>query len=133
MRAVIDTNVIVSGLLSELGPPAAILREWADGGFEAVSCAAHVSEVAEVLRRPHLAERVQPDRRGRLIGFMVNRSRFVPDRYAEGLVSADPKDDYLVRMARDWNAALVTGDHHLLDVGTPAIMTPSTFLALLDG
>lgn len=131
MRAVIDTNVIVSGLLSEIGPPAEIMRRWADGGFEVVSCAAHVSEVAEVLLRPHLAERVQPDRRNRLIGFLVNRSRFVPDRSAEGLVPDDPKDDYLVRMARDWHAALVTGDRHLLGLGTPAIMTPGTFLTLI--
>lgn len=131
MRAVLDTNVIVSGLLSESGPPADILRRWANGGFEAVSCATHVSEVAEVLLRPRIAQRVLPDRRNLLIGFMVNRSRFVPDRRAEGLVPGDPTDDYLVRMARDWNAALVTGDRHLLDIGTRAIMTPDTFLALL--
>jgi predicted nucleic acid-binding protein len=125
--------VIVSGLLSPASAPAEVLRIWDAGGFEAISCAAHVSEVAEVLLRPPLATRVSADRRARLIAYMVNRTRFVPDAPAERLVPDDPDDDYLVRMARDWNAALVTGDRHLLDLGSPAIMRPAAFVDLLTG
>ena len=39
---------------------------------------------------------------------------------------------HLVAVAREWGAALVTGDRHLLDLpAMPAVMTPRQFLRLL--
>ena len=82
--------------------------------------------------RPHLADRIRPGDRDEILDFLVNRSRFVPDRPASSTVAADHDDDYLVTLARTWSAALVTGDRHLLDLpGMPAIMRPAAFLRLL--
>jgi len=54
------------------------------------------------------------------------------DRPATPAVPDDPADDYLITLARTWDAALVTGDRHLLDLpGMPVIMRPATFLRLL--
>ena len=133
LRAVLDTNVIVSGLISPSGPPAELLDHWRDGAFEAVACGALLSEVAAVTLRPRLASRIAPDDRNEILDFMVSRSRFVPDSPPTAAVQADPDDDYLVTLASTWGAALVTGDRHLLDLpGMPAIMRPSAFLRLVS-
>jgi predicted nucleic acid-binding protein len=47
-------------------------------------------------------------------------------------VPADPADDYLVAIAREWGAALVTGDQHLLGLpAMPTVVSPRQFLRLL--
>lgn len=97
-----------------------------------MACGTLLSELAKVTLRPHLAKRIPPDDRNEMLDFMVNRTRFVPDRPATPAVPDDPADDYLITLARTWDAALVTGDRHLLDLpGMPVIMRPATFLRLL--
>jgi len=52
MKVVIDTNVLVSGLLSPYGAAAEIVRMPAAGSFELLYDARIVSEYEEVLSRP---------------------------------------------------------------------------------
>ena len=109
-----------------------MLRQWLDGGFEAITCGALVGEVGKVLARPYMTRRITADERAGVIDFLINHSRFVPDVAAARVVAADPKDDYLVAIAREYAAALVTGDRHLLDLpAMPAVMTPARFLQVL--
>lgn len=55
MRIVLDTNVLVSGLLSAFGPPAAIVRLVASGEVALCVDARILSEYREVLARPKFA------------------------------------------------------------------------------
>ena len=88
--------------------------------------------MARITLRPHLAARIPPGDRDEILDLIVNRTRFVPDVPARPAVPADPRDDYLVALARAWGAALVTGDRHLLDLpAMPAVMAPRQFLRLL--
>jgi len=52
MRIVLDTNVLVSGLLSPFGPPAEIVRMVSSGELTLCLDARLLSEYADVLRRP---------------------------------------------------------------------------------
>lgn len=52
MIVVIDTNVLVAGLLSPFGPPASIVRLIASGELKVCYNAAILSEYETVLRRP---------------------------------------------------------------------------------
>ena len=52
MRLVVDTNVLVSGLLSPFGPPGVIVRLVAAGRLNLCYDARIVAEYTEVLRRP---------------------------------------------------------------------------------
>lgn len=54
MRAVVDTNVLVSGLLSAGGPPARVLADIATARLRPVVCDAVMTEYEAVLRRPRL-------------------------------------------------------------------------------
>jgi putative PIN family toxin of toxin-antitoxin system len=52
MRIVLDTNVLVSGLLSPFGPPSTIVRMVSSGDLEICVDARVLCEYAEVLQRP---------------------------------------------------------------------------------
>ena len=54
MRIVLDTNVLVSGLLKPFGPPAQLLRLVLDGRLECAVDARILAEYDEVVHRPHL-------------------------------------------------------------------------------
>lgn len=59
MRAVVDTNILVSGLLNGGGPPGQVLLALAQRRLEPVACAAILDEYRAVLLRPRL--RLRPD------------------------------------------------------------------------
>jgi putative PIN family toxin of toxin-antitoxin system len=58
MRVVLDTNVIVSALLSPDGIPAQILRYWEQGYFEMLVCQESLDELERVLRYPKIRKRL---------------------------------------------------------------------------
>jgi predicted nucleic acid-binding protein len=45
MRVVLDTNILVSALISPAGHPAAIYDAWEDGKFTLLTCAEHLDEL----------------------------------------------------------------------------------------
>ena len=53
MKVVVDTNVLVSGLLNPFGPPGELVRMTADGSLELCFDARILAEYREVLLRPH--------------------------------------------------------------------------------
>ena len=133
-RAVLDTNVLVSALISPGGASARLLLELRAGGFELILSPLLLAELREVLGRDKFRRYV--------IGEEVDT--YVELIRSEGLVradpppspepmSADPDDEYLIDLAREAGAdALVTGDAHLLDLRAiiPAL-TPAEFLEVL--
>lgn len=52
MKVVVDTNVLVSGLLSPFGPPGEIVRMIAGGSLSLCFDARILTEYADVLKRP---------------------------------------------------------------------------------
>ena len=58
MRAVLDTNVIVSAVLSPGSPPDSILRASRRGALDLVTSAPLLRELEDVLGRPRIAERL---------------------------------------------------------------------------
>lgn len=52
MKVVVDTNVLVAGLLSPFGPPGEIVRMIAAGSLHLCFDARILTEYADVLRRP---------------------------------------------------------------------------------
>ncbi len=59
MRLVVDTNVLVSGLLSPFGPPGRIVSLLCDGTLEPCTDARAFVEYDDVLRRPRFGNEPQ--------------------------------------------------------------------------
>jgi putative PIN family toxin of toxin-antitoxin system len=64
MRVVLDTNILVSALISSAGYPAAIYDAWEDGKFTLLTCAEHLDELRATLQKPRIAELIKPHRAG---------------------------------------------------------------------
>jgi uncharacterized protein len=110
MRVVLDTNILVSAMITTAGNPAAIVNVWLDGKFTLLTCAEHVDELRATLQKPRVAELIKPHKAGRL----VNQSRKLASDVGElpdVERSADPTDDFLLAMSEVGQADyLVTGD-----------------------
>jgi putative PIN family toxin of toxin-antitoxin system len=135
-RAVLDTNVLVSALISPGGGSARLLLALHSGAFELLVSPLLLAELREVLRRDKFRRYVSEAEADAYVELIRSEAvvRADPRSSSESL-SADPDDEYLIDLARDARAdALVTGDAHLLDLRAiiPA-MTPAEFLeTLLD-
>lgn len=136
MRVVLDTNVLLSALLSPHGWPDAIYRAWQKDRFDLVTSAAQIDELRRASRYAKFKDVLQPHR----VGTMVNNMRFsiVLDELPSlprGVEVNDPNDAFLLAMALSGEADyLVTGDHRagLLQHGSHGrthIVTPATFCA----
>jgi putative PIN family toxin of toxin-antitoxin system len=135
MRVVLDTNVLLSSLISPHGPPDAIYRAWRAARFEIVTSVVQLEELRRASRYPKFKSVLQPHR----VGAMVNNLQraLVLDRLPSDIEADDPFDAFLLAMAVAGEADyLVTGDHRagLLQrkrVGKTRILKPADFLALI--
>jgi uncharacterized protein len=110
MRAVLDTNIVISALLIQTGNPAAIYRAWQAGHFTLLTCTEHLDELRATLRKPAIAERIKPYRAGGLVNEMKQLAEIV-DSLPRVRRSPDPTDDFLLALCEGGRADyLVTGD-----------------------
>jgi putative PIN family toxin of toxin-antitoxin system len=135
-RAVLDTNVLVSALISPGGPSAALLLELRAGSFELVTSQLLLEELSDVLARPKLRPHVSPQEAAAFVE-LVRAEATVLDDPAPSVfaLTADPDDEFLVDLARAASAdVLVSGDRHVLALrGALPVMSPAEFLASLTG
>jgi uncharacterized protein len=135
LRAVLDPNVIISGLLWRAGAPARVLRAWELGDFELVVSQGLLEELAHAFTYPKLRRRISEAEADLVVGWLSASATTVPDPdLLTNVHSADPRDDYLIALASSERAILVSGDKHLLDLAAE-IPVPSAgqFLELLAG
>ena len=110
MRVVIDTNIIVSALITAAGNPAKIVDAWQDGKFTLLTCAELSDELYATLQKPRVAELIKPHRAGRLVN-QIKRLANDVGPLPQVVRSPDPNDDFLLAMAEAGGADyLVTGD-----------------------
>ena len=67
MRVVLDTNILLSGLISPAGIPARLIDAWLDRKFTPVSPALQLDELREVTRRDKMRALVRQFEAGRLV------------------------------------------------------------------
>ena len=135
MRAVLDANVVISGVLSSRGAPADVLRALAAGEFELIVSQGLLDELERALAYPKLRRHLSEPDAAELVRWVVGSATVVvdPDTYPP-VHSRDPDDDYLIALAAAHRAALVSGDKHLLALeGEIPVFSPRAFLDLLAG
>lgn len=133
MRAVLDPNVLVSSLVSPRGTPGAILRRWSEGAFELVVSEALLEELEMALRYPKLRKRVTRDEGLAFVAVLRSTARVEVDPETAPQRSRDPADDYLLALAEQAHAVVVSGDRDLLDLSPELpVLSPRLFLASVD-
>ena len=133
MRAVLDANVLISALLSRTGTPARLLLAWQEGRFELIVSPGLLAELGRALSYPKL-RRLIPASDAEAFVAWLSRSALRardPDGPAP-ICCANPGDDYLISLAADQHAVLVSGDGHLLALaGEFPIQSAGAFLSLV--
>jgi len=110
VRLVIDTNVLVSALLSGTSLPAHLVILWREGKFDLLTSAEQLDELMRVSRYPKIRERLTPALAGRLINELRDVA-IVMKKLPEVTVCDDPYDNYLLATAGAGAADfLITGD-----------------------
>ncbi|MGI9188713.1 MAG: putative toxin-antitoxin system toxin component, PIN family [Longimicrobiaceae bacterium] len=121
LRVVLDTNVVVSGLLAPQGTPAVALDAWRERRYLLLTSPALVRELRRTLSYPKIRDKypiTDPDVE-RLIGTLESDALMVAgDADVGGTVPDDPADEIVLACALDGGATLiVSGDRHLLALG----------------
>ena len=108
MRVVLDTNVLVSGLLSPFGPPGEIVRMVSSGAVVLCLDARILAEYDDVLARPRFG--FDPDSVAALLDYIDFRSKMVASEPLEQRLP-DPDDEPFLEVAATCGTnCLVTGD-----------------------
>lgn len=137
-RALLDTNVLVSGLIGRAGPPRRLLDAWLDGRYILVTSLYQVQELNHVLSYPRLAERLALSgaELDTILAAMLSQAEVVVAQLDLSGVTRDPKDDPLVGAAVLGNVGyLVSGDEDLLvlkEYEGVTITTPGEFVDILE-
>jgi uncharacterized protein len=135
MRAVADTNVVVSGLLWP-GPPRRILDLARTGQVELFTSPVLLAELEDVLSRRKFIRRldlagVAPQD---LVQGYAALARVILPTEVPPIITEDPDDDEVLACARAARAeVIVSGDSHLLRLAEYQeirIMRPMELLAL---
>ena len=138
-RVVLDTNLIVSGLISPTGSPSHLLDQWTHGRITLLICPSVRSEVEEVLHRAYVKQRygLSEQRIREFLADLQQLAEPVTPQADLPIHSRDPKDDKLLALALGGRAHyLITGDQDLLVLdGHSAlenlrILTAAAFLRL---
>lgn len=110
MRVILDTNILVSGLISPRGPPARLIDAWIDGRFTLVSHVLQLEEFRAVSRREKIRTLIQPSQAGRLVNRIAALAD-LPTQLPPVERSRDPRDDFLLALCEAGEAdRLATGD-----------------------
>jgi putative PIN family toxin of toxin-antitoxin system len=135
MRLILDTNVLLSALLSTLGAPAKLLDAWERKAFTLVASDVLIEELRDVTARPFFRSRLRASAAELLAAGLRDFSFYYRD-LPSGPIAPDPKDSYLLALAEASQAEfLVTGDKELLSLRnhkSTQIVTPAVMIKTLN-
>jgi putative PIN family toxin of toxin-antitoxin system len=110
LRAVLDTSVLVAGIVWPAGASGRVLRAFREGRFTHITSSAILDEMVDVLSRAKL-QRTAPlnhDEIADLRLAMEERAEAAPGEYQDvDLVKSDPKDNPIVSAALEMQAQYV--------------------------
>jgi putative PIN family toxin of toxin-antitoxin system len=128
-RVVLDTNVVLSGLLFPGAIPSLALLKAQNSHF--LGSDATMLEIVEVMNRPRFDRYLERSLRQQLVAEYLNACEAVPILFPIR-ACRDPKDDKFLEVAVHGRAdAIVTGDADLLDLNPFSgivILTPREYL-----
>ena len=138
LRAVLDTNVIVSGTIQNAGNPFTILEAWGKDVFILIVSSALIDEIKRVFYYPKIRKKykiTEKQIRG-VIRNLRNYSIMTPGKLKLHVIKRDPQDNEVLIAALEGNADyIVSGDYDLKELKSYKgirIVSPAEFVKLLE-
>jgi len=120
VRAVIDTNLFISGLFAGKGYSSQLQDLWVSGAFELAVSDKILKEIENTLLKPHIHKRLfLEDGEETSIINLIREKAFVvtADLYQTDKIKTDPSDNKFLACALEVKADyIVSGDNHLLEL-----------------
>ena len=119
LRAVIDTNLFVSGLFAKDTLSAQLQNLWINQEFELVISLEIIKEVSRVLSYPRIKERFKPKEENvrRFFRLIFRKAIISKDIYKTDKIVDDPTDNKFLACAMEKKADyIVSRDPHLRDL-----------------
>jgi putative PIN family toxin of toxin-antitoxin system len=98
-RVVVDPGVLVSAILTPLGPPAEIVRAVRTGHLALVVCSHLLAELLGVLQREKFRAYLTIEEAEQYVAGLASTAETHPDPPPGTPISRDPNDDYLIALA----------------------------------
>ncbi|MGB7180593.1 MAG: putative toxin-antitoxin system toxin component, PIN family, partial [Burkholderiaceae bacterium] len=114
MRVILDTNILISALITQNTYPDRLYEAWRDGQFELLCCEQQIDELRAVTRRPGISQLIKSSEAGHLVNSIRSLATMIT-RLPQVDIASDPNDDFLLALAQAGQANyLVTGDMRAL-------------------
>ncbi len=130
MKAILDTNVLISAYVFPGGTPEAVYRLALEGRLEIGTSRTLLAEFGRVLGQKF---GWIPDRIEGAVSQVARIAEVVEPTEAVRVVEADPDDDRVLEAAHAFGAdVIVSGDRHLLDLGSWSgieVVSPAELIA----
>lgn len=137
-KAVLDTNILISAVITPQGTPAKILQAWREGTFDLVTSPPLLFEIKETLSLPKIAHRYRlaPEDIRDVLALLASSAILVTGTISLSAPISDPDDIPVLACAVEGQADyLVTGDGDLLRLRSYQsirIIRPTNFLRILS-
>ncbi len=137
MRVVVDTNVIISALISPCGAPGQIIAAWHRRQIAVVMSDAMLVEVREAVHYPRVRRRIplSDEELATVLDELESATNVLDEPAHVAVLIRDPDDAIFVEAAVAGGADyIVTGDRDLLELASYEgirIVTPADFVKLL--
>ena len=136
LRVVLDSNVILSGLMSPKGTTGKIIQAWKDNRLTLLICEAQLEEIKRVLAYPKIQKRLNwsTEKINLFVKLLAYRSEYLDISGVKAYVPQDADDEMLLATLIAANADyLVSGDSDLLDLRESYfIITPARHQAIAE-
>ncbi len=110
MRVILDTNILVSALITSGSAPDRLYKLWQQGAFSLITSDHQLEEFRKVTRYPRVRRYILPAEAGAMLN-EIRRLAVRLSRLPKVAASPDPDDNFLLGMAVAGKADyLVTGD-----------------------
>jgi putative PIN family toxin of toxin-antitoxin system len=119
LRAVVDTDLFVSGIFAENSLPAKLQDLWVKREFELAISIEILKEISRVLQYPKIIKSFRPKEKTirRFFRLVFRKAVFTKGLYAVEKIADDPDDNMFLACAVEAKAdSIVSGDKHLLDL-----------------
>jgi len=116
LKAVIDTNLFVSGLFSKNTVSAVLQDHWINLDFILVTSIDIIKEVNRVMHYPRIQQRFNPDEENikRFFKLIFRKALITKDRYKTDRITDDPTDNKFLACALEGRADyILSRDPHL--------------------
>ncbi|HLD73285.1 MAG TPA: putative toxin-antitoxin system toxin component, PIN family [Bdellovibrionota bacterium] len=136
-RVVVDTNIVLSGFLSQKGIPSKILQAWINQEFISLLSSELKQEYFSVLEYSHIKQRLGHfyAEAFETLNFIVEKAKYVSIKKSKIHIFDDKDDDILMKIAIKGKAHyILSGDKSVLKVKNYKniqILTAAEFLEIL--